>query len=322
MASPLRVLISSAGRRVALLECFRSAAAGLGIEIEILACDQRPDRSAACHSADAAFAVPAASDPDFAASVLDICRSRGVALVVPTIDPELLPLSLSRDVFEAAGCTVAVSAPELIRTARDKLATAQFLEASGIPSPRTRSAAVVLASPADWRWPTFVKPQHGSAGRGVRAVDGPDDIDAGTEPMVVQDLLRGSEYTVNLYFDRAGRMRCAVPHERLQVRAGEVEKGITRRNPALIDLAHQLAAALPGPRGALCFQAMINDDGKPSVFEINARFGGGYPLADHAGAKFARWLIEETLGLPTTANDEWHAGVTMLRYDAAVFASP
>src|SRR3546814_3383661 len=68
-------------------------------------------------------------------------------------------------------------------------------------------------------------------------------------------------------------MRTSVPHERIRVRAGEVEKGVTRRLPQLQDLAERIAAALPGPRGALCFQAIVDDNGDASVFEINARFG-------------------------------------------------
>src|SRR3546814_2752125 len=89
--------------------------------------------------------------------------------------------------------------------------------------------------------------------------------------------------------------------------------------PQLQDLAERIAAALPGPRGALCFQAIVDDNGDASVFEINARFGGGYPLAHRAGAAFGRWLMEERLQLPSSANDDWRNGVTMLRYDAAVF---
>jgi carbamoyl-phosphate synthase large subunit len=55
------------------------------------------------------------------------------------------------------------------------------------------------------------------------------------------------------------------------------------------------------------------------VFEINARFGGGYPLAHHAGATFARWLLEEAVGLEPTCHNDWRDGVRMLRYDAALF---
>jgi carbamoyl-phosphate synthase large subunit len=318
----LRILVTSAGRRVELVNCFRAAAAGLGIDAEMLACDLKPALSAACHGADRAFAVPRADDAGYAGAILEICRREGVALVVPTIDPELLPLSLAAAEFAALGCTLAASAPALIEIARDKLATALFLEAHGIPSPRTAVAEAAIADPAAWDWPLFVKPRHGSAGRGVGPVAAPGDIDISGEPMVVQALLRGAEFTVNIYCDRSGALRCAVPHERLQVRAGEVEKGITRAAADLRTLARRIAAVLPGPYGALCFQAVVDAAGAASVFEINARFGGGYPLADRAGAHFARWLIEAARGLPSTANDDWQAGLMMLRYDAAVFVMP
>ena len=37
-------------------------------------------------------------------------------------------------------------------------------------------------------------------------------------------------------------------------------------------------------------------------------------------ASFARWLLEEVSGLPSSAQNVWREGVTMLRYDAAIFS--
>ena len=136
---------------------------------------------------------------------------------------------------------------------------------------------------------------------------------------VAQELVRGREYTVNLFFDQAGNLRSAVPHERCEVRSGEVSKGITRRDSRFMELARQLGAVLSGAVGPLCFQAITPESGPPVVFEINARFGGGYPLAHQAGATFTRWLLEEIAGLPSSAHDQWEDGLTMLRYDAALF---
>jgi carbamoyl-phosphate synthase large subunit len=98
-----------------------------------------------------------------------------------------------------------------------------------------------------------------------------------------------------------------------------VEKGRTERRADLEAMAHSIVAAIPSARGVLCFQTILDRDRGMAVFEINARFGGGYPIADHAGAEFALWLLEETKGLPCSAHNAWRDGVTMLRYDAAVF---
>lgn len=315
------ILITSAGRRVELLRTFRDAASSLGVAARLIACDVRPQLSAACHDADDAFTVPPAGDPGYADALLDLCRSQGVSLVIPTIDPELLPISEQRARFEAIGAWPAVSDPALVAMAGDKLATARFFTQHRIPGPRTETIESALADPGTWRWPVFAKAQRGSASRGAQIVATPARLGLlePDEPLVVQDLLAGEEYTVNLFFDRAGALRCAVPHWRIQTRAGEVEKGVTRRVAALQAIAERLAQVLPGPRGALCFQAMVAPDGTPSVIEINARFGGGYPLAHRAGAHFARWLIEERLGRPASAGNAWRENLTMLRWDAATF---
>jgi carbamoyl-phosphate synthase large subunit len=167
----------------------------------------------------------------------------------------------------------------------------------------------------------LIKPRSGSSSIGIRVVSSPEELAAlelGADQMV-QELLRGDEYTVNLFFDQAGRLRCAIPHRRYEIRAGEVAKGVTRRHPDLERIAWGLGAALEGARGALCFQAIVDAAGVPGVFEINARFGGGYPLAHRAGAPFAQWLLEEITERPPSAHNDWQDGILMLRYDHAIF---
>jgi carbamoyl-phosphate synthase large subunit len=165
-----------------------------------------------------------------------------------------------------------------------------------------------------------MKPRDGSASRGLRVIEDADELpQIVDEPMVLQEVLRGPEYTVNVFADQAGTVRAAVPHRRLQVRAGEVEKGRTERRVDLDDLARRLATHLPSLHGVYCFQVIVDAARGPQIIEINARFGGGYPLADRAGGTFARWLLEECADLPSSAHNQWREGVTMLRYDAAVF---
>ncbi|MCX5578545.1 ATP-grasp domain-containing protein [Kaistia terrae] len=316
----LTILISSAGRRVGLIECFRQSAATAGISLDVLACDMDPGMSAACSAADGAFAVPPYGDPAFVDAMIEIVRNHKVDLVVPTIDPELTPLAASLDRFEALGARVHVSPPCVIDLARDKLRTAEVLGAAGVPVPWTVPFEVGRVATELSNGPAFLKPSAGSASRGIRIVNGPDDLpDAADEPMVLQQLLVGPEFTVNLFVDQAGVMRSAVAHRRLRVRAGEVEKGRTERDPMFRSLAEGVARALPEARGVLCFQVIVDRETGPRVFEVNARFGGGYPLAHHAGAEYARWLLEEVAALPSTAHDDWRAGVLMLRYDAAIF---
>jgi carbamoyl-phosphate synthase large subunit len=316
------ILISSAGRRVELINCFRADAKTLGLDLRVVAVDLNPEMSSACQAADKWFRLPRCTTPEFISELVEICAKESVNLVVPTIDTELQTLADQQPRFEAIGTRVVVSSPAVIRMARDKAATARFLTGHGIPTPRTELLAELLKQPDSWRWPVILKPVNGSSSVGICAAQNLDEArlaDARRNDYVAQELLHGREYTVNIFFDRAGNMSSAVAHQRYEVRAGEVSKGTTRRESKLLEIAWHLGLVLKGACGPLCFQAILPDDGQPGVFEINARFGGGYPLAHQAGATFTKWLLEEAAGLPSSANDVWEEGWTMLRYDAAFF---
>lgn len=316
------VLVSSAGRRVELIDCFRSSARALGLDLRVLAVDINPEMSSACQAADRCFKVSRCTTPEFVSELADICGTENVRLVVPTIDTELQMFADHQQEFQATGTRVVVSSPSVVRMARDKAATARFLSEHGIPTPRTALLGELLAEPDSWSWPVILKPLDGSSSVGIRCAENLRDAKlAATDraDYVAQERLCGREYTVNLFFDQAGILRAAVPHHRYEVRAGEVSKGITERQPTLMNLAWRLGSALKGAYGPLCFQAIVSGAGQARVFEINARFGGGYPLAHQAGATFSKWLLEEADSLPSSANDRWEEGVTMLRYDAAIF---
>lgn len=315
----VRVLISSAGRRGALLRAFRDADCE-GYKVELHACDLNPALSAACAMADVAHQVPRCTDPKFMSAVEQIVRGHRIDLVVPTIDTELGVYAAAAPRLLELGTRVHVSSPELIGIVRDKLLTMQVLHWADVPVPKTCDEATVRASPSTLRWPVFAKPVAGSASRGLHVFDAPDDLPrAFSEPMIFQSRLVGFEYTVNMFVDDSASLRCVIPHLRIQTRAGEVEKGRTVRRADLARIARQIHAALPGARGVLCFQVIDDVDAGPQVFEVNARFGGGYPLAHHAGARFSDWLLDTVVGRHCRAHDEWRDGVTMLRFDDAIF---
>ncbi|SPJ23666.1 ATP-grasp domain-containing protein [Palleronia abyssalis] len=318
-----RVLISSAGRRAGLVEAFRSAGPALGVSATIYAVDMNAMLSAGCAAADYASDVPPCTDPGYVDALLEYCAAEDIMLLVPTIDTELAILAEAAPRFREIGCRVHVASRQLIDIARDKMRTCALLAENGVPVPRCYTPETARTLNDTSIWPLFAKPIAGSASRGLMKIDGAKDIpDRFDEPTILQEYLEGPEYTVNVFVDKHGSLRTTVPHLRLSVRAGEVEKGRTVRDPRFARIARRLVDALPGPQGVMCFQMIDDVTRGPQVFEINARFGGGFPLADHAGAHFARWLLAECLGRDSGAHDNWVDGVEMLRYDAAYFNMP
>jgi carbamoyl-phosphate synthase large subunit len=244
------ILVSSAGRRVALIDCFRDSAEALGVDLRVVAVDLDPAMSAACQAADLALPVPRCTEPAFIERLVEICRMHAVDLVVPTIDTELENLSRHRHRFDAIRTGVSVPATDVVRMSRDKLRTARFLAGHEIPVPRSGTIEAALGHAASWRWPLIVRPRDGSSSIGVHIVTSPGQLAELRLPdtYFVQELVRGDEYTVNLFFDRSGELRCAVPHLRCEIRAGEVAKGITRRHARLERIAWTRAARC-GARG-------------------------------------------------------------------------
>jgi carbamoyl-phosphate synthase large subunit len=318
---PFTVLVSSAGRRVELLRGFKDALAAAGLAGRVLAAD-RSWYSSAFHEADEGLLVPSCDEDVFVPAVLDLCEKHAVDLIVPTIDPELPVYAAARERFADAGVTVAVSGPEAVTIAADKVRTHAWLVETGLPTVRQAGVDVVRADPPGWPFPLVVKPRFGSAGIGVAVVHDAAELDVAARAgeVVVQEVARGREHTIDLLVDRAGRCVSAVPRRRLEVRAGEVSKAVTVRSSALEDVAARVAERLPGAYGPLTVQVFSDEDGGLAVIEVNARFGGGFPLAREAGADHPRWLVEEVAGLTSTADrGAWRPGLVMLRYDAAVF---
>jgi carbamoyl-phosphate synthase large subunit len=318
------ILISSAGRRIGLLESFRESLSGLGLSGRVIAVDAT-EYSAAGEAADEFYLVPKCSDPTFIPQILEICNAEKIDLIVPTIDTELSYYAAARGTFKEAGTIVAVSDPTTIALCEDKVFTHEWLVAHGFPAPRQSTPLEVLENPNLWEFPIVVKPRNGSASSGVRVIESAGDLQSVSRnaSLILQEFVRGQEFTVNVFIDRQGRCVCVIPHRRMEVRGGEVSKGITVRHEPMMYLVRTLIEALPGAFGALNVQCFLTPDDEIQIIEINARFGGGYPLAHRAGATISRWLLEDSLDMVLSGPfDTWQEGLVMLRYDQPIFIEP
>ena len=315
------ILISSAGRRVGLIACFRGAVDLRSEQRRIFTADAGLSAPAA-YLGDGHTRVPRCTDPSFIDVMLGLCEEKGVGLLIPTIDTELPVYAEARERFCAAGVAVNISSPATVRICCDKIATHAWLAAGGFPTVRQTDLRTAVEQPASWPFPLIAKPYNGSASVGVRRIEDRRSLEAlagSATNYVVQEVAPGREYTVNTFVSRLGKCVCAVPHLRLEVRGGEVAKGVTVKDRRLIDVAGAVATALPGAYGALNVQCFMDDNSQIRIIEMNARFGGGYPLAHRAGARFASWLLEEQEGRALAPYDAWQDDLAMLRYDDAIY---
>jgi len=305
---------------VALLEAFRSAMGELGLTGQLIATDITR-ASPAFHAADRGVLVPSAGHVEYVPKLLDIIRTEQIKLLVPLTDVDLRLLARRRDEFSALGCTVMVGSEQTITLCRDKARTNALLSAGGLATIETFTLDEFRARPF---YPCFVKPIRGSGGIGAGLLQDENDLRAHVatygQMMLIQEYVPGREYTIDVYRSRDRRVRCVVPRQRLTVRSGEVEKGVTVMSDELIDSTLRLVDRLDDIWGVFCCQCRWPENGEPRFFEINPRFGGGAPLAIHAGANLPLYLLQDVLGLPITAEIKaFTPGTLMLRYDQAVF---
>jgi carbamoyl-phosphate synthase large subunit len=315
------ILITSAGRRVELVQIWQdSARRTLGSDAKVYASDLVPHLSAACQVADEHFSICRCIDPSYPSQLLEQCLDRKICLVIPTIDTELQPLAEARKTFEAAGVQIIVSDPELVRQCRDKRRTAALFASLSIPTPK-------ILDPAHLTFPCFMKPVGGSCSQGIKKIPSAEylaPIDTRNSNNIFQELVPSHwiEYTLDLYYSKSGDLLGCVPRQRLEVRGGEISKGITRKDKVLQSLKKYLAR-LKGARGVVTLQIFV-DPSRDQVLgiEINPRFGGGYPMSHAAGVDYPGMLIREyLLGECFNYAEAWEANLVMLRHDTMVVSS-
>lgn len=316
----MNVLLSSAGRRVEFLSCLRGSLRELDVEGKVVATDASPLTSAGLR-ADALVVVPPVDDPTYLDVLMTVVEKHRIDLVIPTIDTELEVLAAAADALRAVGAWVLVSGPLTVKISGDKDSTFRFLLGKGFPTPQQWSAEEARELASSLPYPVIAKPRRGSSGKGVLTAAGPAALGVAiaTDDHIVQSVAPGAEYTVDVWVDQDGTVRSAVPRRRIEVRAGEVSKGVTEGNSMVGDLARRVAGELPDAYGPLTIQ-IFADGVQAQVIEINARFGGGYPLSWRAGARTTLWAIQDALSRRyDPASFVWRDGLVMLRHDESVF---
>lgn len=102
------VLLTSAGRRITLVNALRTAAGSLNMDLRIVACDRMPRGGPACLFADAAYQIPDPDDGNYVEAILQICLIHRVTLILPTESAELPPLRRNMKRFAAIGTSIAI----------------------------------------------------------------------------------------------------------------------------------------------------------------------------------------------------------------------
>ena len=283
----MKLLFTSAGRRVELMQAFRAASEKTGIPLELYGADMNP-HAPALFFCDHTVLVPRIKSPEYLPELRRVCAAEGIDALIPTIDTDLLMLAENRETFGAT--KVLIADPEKVALCRDKRRTAEYFHSVGLKSPDPVDDVAKYTG----GFPAFIKPRDGSSSISAYRADSREELEELARRVpeyIIQPFIAGTEYTVDIFCGLDGEPVYITPRIRLAVRAGEVLQTRITRDGRIIDEMLSLAADFR-PRGQITVQLIREKDtGDDWYIEINPRFGGGAPLSMKAGADSAQALL-------------------------------
>jgi carbamoyl-phosphate synthase large subunit len=265
--SDVGVLLTGVGKRYDIVSAFAQHAFTIAADPSPLAPAQ--------YAADVRVAPPRIDDPGYVPFLLELCERYNVGAVVPLTDLDLEVLGAARPELPALVPDAAVA-----RDTFDKYAAHELLLRHGLPSPPT-----VLPPEEPESYPVMVKPRQGSGARSIHPAADREEMEFFIkyvkEPVMVQRLMQGPEFSIDLLSDLDGRCLNAIPRTMIESRGGESIKGTVIHDEELIELGRSVVEAL-GARGPCTVQAFRDEEIGLGITDVNTRFGGAFPAPMYA----------------------------------------
>jgi carbamoyl-phosphate synthase large subunit len=264
-AGRVAVLLTGVGKRYDIVSAFAEHAFTIAADPSPLAPAQ--------YAADKRVAPPLVDHPDYVPFLQDIVEEHGVKAVVPLTDLDI-------EVLARADLPAFVPEGDIAKATFDKYGTHETLTELGLPSPPT-----VLPGEEPESYPVMVKPRWGSGARSIHPAADKREmeffVDYVKEPVMVQRLMGGPEFSIDLLCDLDGVCLNAIPRTMIESRGGESIKGTVVHDEELIDLGRRTGEAL-GVRGPCTVQAFRDPEIGLGITDVNTRFGGAFPAPMYA----------------------------------------
>lgn len=296
------VLLTGVGKRYDIVAAFAQHTLTIAADPSPLAPAQ--------YAAHVRVAPPRIDDPAYVPFLAELVAEHGVGAVIPLTDLDIEVLA------RAPQLPALVPDPEVCRTTFDKFSCHELLLERGLPSPPT-----VLPGTEPDAYPVMVKPRRGSGARSIHPAADREQVEFFVryvdEPVMVQRLMRGPEFSIDVLGDRDGRCLNAIPRTMLESRGGESIKGQVIADAELIELGRRTAEAL-GVQGPCTVQAFRDREIGLGITDVNARFGGAFPAPMYAarpGRTYPELIVRMARGERIEPHvGDFAAGHTFTRY--------
>src|SRR4051812_8516798 len=301
-AERVAVLLTGVGKRYDIVSVFAQHAFTFAADPSPLAPAQ--------YAADVRVVPPRVDDPAYVPFLEELVERHGVRAVVPLTDLDIEVLA------RAEQLPAFVPSGDVARATYDKFETHELLLSKGLPSPPT-----VLPGHEPLSYPVMVKPRRGSGARSIHPAADREEMEFFVryvkEPVMVQRLMGGPEFSIDLLCDLDGRCLNAIPRTMIESRGGESIKGTVIHDQELIDLGRAVGEAL-GVRGPCTVQAFRDPEIGLGITDVNTRFGGAFPAPMYAaleGRTYPELIVRMARGEAVEPHvGEFRHGQTFTRY--------
>ena len=313
----MNIFFPSGGRRVELINIFKEKVRALSGQIVV---GDIINSSPALYVADKPYLLPRFDSDQCYEAIKSIYLKEKIDLIIPLLDYELDYYVANYKKLLLDGINVMMSNPHSVAIFRNKKKTNLLLKKIGVPTPDQYSVHAKQK-----KYPLILKPVFGSAGTNIRVVKDKAELktisdqigkDRLKREFVIEEFIEGREVTSDVFIDLEGNTRAISQRERMKIRGGEVERARIVEYKDVTRCVEWIFKNVKG-NGVLNVQCFMSNDG-PKFTEINARFGGGYPLSYMAGCDFPEALIR-MYNKQTIPNMSGRRGFHMLRYDNAIY---
>jgi carbamoyl-phosphate synthase large subunit len=238
------------------------------------------------HWTDVSMVVPRADDPAWAGSIINICNTEKVDLVLPGIEQDVRALfNHGATIRHCTNAHILLNSPLALKVGLDKWELNQFADQHDIFVPQTWLARDVEKIAA--KYPLLLKPRQGMAGKGIHVVKSSNELKEWLARLTIGDYMiqeyigsDDEEYTVSVFgcFDETLSQPIML---RRKLNYGSTFEAETVFDPILAACATDLAGKL-SICGATNFQYR-KEGGCYYLIEVNPRFSSSTSIKSAFG---------------------------------------
>ena len=291
-SAPLTILVSSASKKVSLIQAMKTAARKIDTNAQVIAGDCSPN-ALSSYVADKFWVMPKTTDDEIE-NIINGCIERGISVILPTRDGELQYWAKHKNRLAKLGIQVIVSSPTSLINCIDKQEFSNFGRVHGLPIVPSTSTI------DDLQCSRFVvKERYGAGSRSIGI-----DLDrkqamhhaATLSNPIFQPFIAGHEFSIDSWTDSHSEVKALVLRHRKTIVDGESQVTKTFTHPEFESISHKIIKRLK-LSGPSVLQAIEDNNGNMHVIESNARFGGASTAGINAGVDSLFWSLLEARGI-------------------------